>query len=75
MKLKKAPMPSEITDQQIRAHFWRDPQTIAVTVKRDGRVIVRAYQTGGGGFPVNRVMGLRHDIAFDVAQALFDAQD
>lgn len=65
INLKKPPMPSEITDSQIREYLLSNPRYCAVTIKRDGRVVVRNRR---GRF----VAGTRHDLAFETAQWIFD---
>lgn len=65
INLKKPPMPSEITDRQIREYLLHNPKNLSVTIKRDGRVIVKNRR---GKF----VAGTRHDLTFETAQWLFD---
>ncbi len=58
-------MPNQITDRQIRDYLLQNPRYLAVTIKRDGRVVVKNRR---GKF----VAGTRHDLTFETAQWLFD---
>ena len=71
------PNPKQITDKQIRAFFERKPDTMKVTIRRNGDVIVRTNKRRGDGVrgPWNMFAGHRDEIAFDVAQDLFDRSD
>ena len=65
MNTTPTPMPNQITDRQIRDYLLQNPRYLAVTIKRDGRVVVKNRR---GKF----VAGTRHDLTFETAQWLFD---
>lgn len=71
------PTPKQVSDKQIRAFFERKTDTMKVTIRRDGEVIVRTNKRRGDGGrgPWNMFAGHRDEIAFDVAQDLFDRAD
>lgn len=58
-------MPNQVTDRQIRDYLLSNPRYSAVTIKRDGRVVVKNRR---GKF----VAGTRHDLTFETAQWMFD---
>lgn len=66
--------PKQVTDKQIRAFFERKSDTIKVTIRRNGDVIVRTNKRRGDGgrSPWDMYAGHREDIAFDIAQDLLD---
>jgi hypothetical protein len=74
---KNTPTPKQVTDKQIRAFFERKPDTIKVTIRRNGDVVVRTNKLRGDGVrgPWYMFAGHRDEIAFDVAQDLFDRAD
>lgn len=68
------PTPKQVTDKQIRAFYERKTDTLKVTIRRNGEVIVRTTKRRGDGgrVPWNMCAGHRDEIAYDVAQDLFD---
>lgn len=64
----------QVTNKQIRAFFERKADTLKVTIRRNGDVIVRTTKRRGDGgrIPWDMYAGHRDDIAFDVAQDIFD---
>jgi hypothetical protein len=73
----KIPNPKQVTDKQIRAFFERKNDTMKVTIRRNGDVVVRTNKQRGDGVrgPWNMFAGHRDEIASDVAQDLFDRAD
>jgi nanoRNase/pAp phosphatase (c-di-AMP/oligoRNAs hydrolase) len=63
-----------ITNKHIRAYFERKSDTIKVTIRRNGNVVVRTTKRRGDGgrSPWDMLAGHRDDIAFDIAQDIFD---
>lgn len=63
-----------IKNKQIRAYFERKTDTLKVTIRRNGDVVVRTTKRRGDGGrgPWNMFAGHREDIAFEVAQGIFD---
>lgn len=67
----------KINDKQIRSFFERKADTLKVTIRRNGDVIVRTNKRRGDGGrgPWDMYAGHRDDIAFDVAQDIFDREN